>query len=640
MAQAPSPSRGRLRRALAALGVDRFVLAIHDVSFPSRPDEDVGRGSPYGAGADDFFHFVHELGFDGVQFGPQGETSIGNASPYDGSVFSKSVQSLALTELTTERWGRLLDVEEVQRVVEEARARLVPGRADHAHSFQVQHAMVRRASQALLSRIRAYDPAARALTSAIDDFVHARPWLIHDALFEALRVEHGTDDWRRWPEQDGSLAAPSASEAARARAAMLWRRHGGEVRAFTLAQYVLADQHRRMRERLAPLGLAVYGDLQVGLSLRDTWSRGALFLEGHAMGAPPSRTNPEGQPWGYPVFDPARYMRRFHPAPDSGLDRAPLAFFGARVQKLFEEFDGLRIDHPHGLVCPWVYTRGTGDALQAVRHGARLFESPAEDDHPELARFAIVRPDQIVSGREPYADERVQDLTPEQVDAYAVFVDRIVEAAARHGRGRRDILCEVLSTCPVPLRRVMERVGLGRFRVTQKASLTDPADGYRSEHAEPDDWIMVGNHDTDPLLRVLDRFRRNGTLQARAEYLAARLEPNPSRRAAFAASLLESEGRFVQAMFAELFASRARNVMVFFADLFGTRTIYNTPGVVSPDNWTLRVPNDFRAAYRASRLSGEALDVPRALAMAMRARGATFVRANRDLIDELERASD
>lgn len=629
-----------LRQALAALGVDRFVLAIHDVSFPSRADEDVGRGSPYSAGADDFFHFVQELGFDGVQFGPQGETSPGNPSPYDGSVFSKSLQSLALAELTTERWGALLAAQDLREVVEDARARIVAGRADHAHAFQVQHAMVRRASQALLARVRAHDPGARALAAAIDEFAQACPWLTHDALFEALRSEHGTDDWRRWPDEDQALAAPSASESSRARAAMLWRRHRSRVRAFTFAQYVLADQHRRLRERLAPLGLAIYGDLQVGLSLRDTWSRGGpagLFLEGHAMGAPPSRTNPDGQPWGYPVFDPAAYMPRFGPPRAGGLDDAPLAFFGARVEKIFDEFDGLRIDHPHGLVCPWVYTRGRGDPVKAVRHGARLFESPAEDDHPELARFSIVRPDQVVHGREPYADERVRDLTPEQIDTYAVFVDRIVEAASRHGRGRKDILCEVLSTCPLPLRRVMERVGLGRFRVTQKASLSDASDGYRSEHAEPDDWIMVGNHDTDPLLRVLDRFRRSGTLAARAEYLAARLEPDASRRATFAASLLASEGRFVQAMFADLFASRARNVMVFFADLFGTRTVYNTPGVVSADNWTLRVPNDFRGAYRTSCAAGSALDVPRALAMAMRARGAAFVQTNRALIDALER---
>ena len=35
-----------LAAALAELGVKRFLLAIHDVSFPSDPDEDIGRGAP------------------------------------------------------------------------------------------------------------------------------------------------------------------------------------------------------------------------------------------------------------------------------------------------------------------------------------------------------------------------------------------------------------------------------------------------------------------------------------------------------------------------------------------------------------------------------------------------------------------
>src|SRR5690606_40926753 len=54
-------------------------------------------------------------------------------------------------------------------------------------------------------------------------------------------------------------------------------------------------------------GLALYGDLQVGYSDADTWRHMGVFLRGYLLGAPPSRTNPEGQPWGYPVLDPAQY---------------------------------------------------------------------------------------------------------------------------------------------------------------------------------------------------------------------------------------------------------------------------------------------------------------------------------------------
>ena len=62
------------------------------------------------------------------------------------------------------------------------------------------------------------------------------------------------------------------------------------------------------------------------------------------MGAPPSRTNPEGQPWNYPVLDPDQYATRVR------------ELVTLRADKSFDEYDSLRIDHPHGLICPWVYS--------------------------------------------------------------------------------------------------------------------------------------------------------------------------------------------------------------------------------------------------------------------------------------------
>ncbi|WP_304503324.1 hypothetical protein [Corallococcus soli] len=152
---------------------------------------------------------------------------------------------------------------------------------------------------------------------------------------------------------------------------------------------------------------------------------------------------------------------------------------------MLSEYDGLRIDHPHGLVCPWVYRAGQADPLRAVQGGARLFSSPDLPDHPELARYAIVAPEQLDRARARHADGWVKSLTPEQVGRYARLFDTVVRAARERGRAREDVLCEVLSTLPFELSQVMARDGLGRFRVTQKADLDNPADVYRSENASP-----------------------------------------------------------------------------------------------------------------------------------------------------------
>jgi 4-alpha-glucanotransferase len=168
----------------------------------------------------------------------------------------------------------------------------------------------------------------------------------------------------------------------------------------------------------------------------------------------------------------------------------------------------------------------------------------------------------------------------------------------------------------------MEREGLGRLCVTQKANLDDARDVYRSENTRPQDWIMVGNHDTPPLWALVDNWQGTPTAARRAAHLAEQLEPDVAARSSFAASLRTSPGRLATAMFAELFASPARSVSIFVSDLLGYRESYNVPGTVSDDNWRLRVAPDFPAEYARAVASDDnprALSLPRALALALRA---------------------
>src|SRR5436305_13525745 len=94
--------RALVRRALEALGIRRLLLGVHDAALPGNPADDAGRGAPLSRGGLAFLRFAHELGFDGIQLGPQGKTSEIDASPYDGALFSRSTLSLALGPLHAE----------------------------------------------------------------------------------------------------------------------------------------------------------------------------------------------------------------------------------------------------------------------------------------------------------------------------------------------------------------------------------------------------------------------------------------------------------------------------------------------------------------------------------------------------------
>ena len=609
----PPDLRACVTESLRALDVRNLTLCVHDASFPGDADEDIGRGSPGSRGALRFLGFVRALGFTGLQLGPDGQTPPDDPSPYRGSAFPRNTLSIALAPLAEDaEWGGLLPAEELAR----AAAARPPGAREHAAhgpALDIHGRALRVAFDTLADAGR---PALAHVVDAQQRFERANDgWLARYELFEVLQRRYATRDVRRWDALDGRLwDGDDAARAARRRA--LRAIDAGAIAFYRFTQFVAQAQRRRFAAAAAELGLRLFADLPIGLSVEDEWCHPDLFLDRYRMGAPPSRTNPEGQAWSYPLFDPRRYLE-----PDRSAGPV-LRFLAARLDRLFAEVDGVRVDHPHGLVCPWVYDASTSDDAKAVQAGARLFESPALPDHPVLAPFAIARPTQLnPDPRTPrYADDWVIDLEPEQVASYAVLLDAIIAAARRHGREPDAVVCEVLSTMPTPLARVLAARGLGRFRVTQKAALSDPHDVYRSENARPEDWVMVGTHDTRPIWEVAEEWCRSGMLGPPAEYLAWRLAARPAERETLERALKDDVGLLVHAQFADLFASPARNLMVFFPDVFGLRETYNAPGTVGPENWSLRVPPAYADDYRDRLRHDRALNLPLALGMALRAR--------------------
>jgi 4-alpha-glucanotransferase len=583
-------SRAPIAAALAELGIKRFVLAIHDVSFPSDPDEDIGRGAPTTNAAARLFAYARSLGFTGVQLGPQGQTSRDNPSPYDSTIFSRHLATIAVSSFRAGgQYAGLVDEAALDGL-------LTSGPVDHRHAYDASRALVAAAFDRLEDHPAVVQRFATFMAAHQDD------WLGRDAMYAAYSQSFGGAGYRDWPDELARLwhprPAPGSKLDVENREFML--RNARDVMRYAFGQFLAHEEHARVRTMA---GLALYSDLQVGYSDGDAWVYRAAFLDDYVMGAPPSRTNPEGQPWNYPVLDP-----------DQLGDGAARTLLLARIDKAFAEYDSIRIDHPHGLVCPWVYRAHSDDPGQAVRDGARLYESPALPDHPALARYAIARDDQIDHALPRHHDRWVRDLDDTQVARYARLFDLFADCATRHGRAMADVSCEVLSTLPVPLERVLERHGLGRWRVTQKANLDDATDVYRSENAKQHDWIMLGNHDTAPIFALI----RAWSVEQRAgwaRHLSARL--------ALTDAPFDDDGFVATAMLAELFACAAENVSIFFADLFGETARFNAPGTISDANWSLRLPPDFARVHHDRLDRHAALDLRLALALALDARGST-----------------
>ncbi|GAC1351202.1 MAG: hypothetical protein NVSMB1_01950 [Polyangiales bacterium] len=669
-----SELRSTIQEALAILGVHKLVLGIHDQCFPSANDEDLGRGSPYSNGAQSLLDTVRALGFTGVQLGPQGLTSATNPSPYDGTLFARNPLNIDWWTLAeSAAFHVIVDAALLDWIkVEAAKQRCGNGspldrsrdrsRVRYAEAFALQHQALHEA----FLRLQQATPslARQALVEQFQAFRAAQAWwLDRDALYLALSLAHSHDfgprDFTAWDitgesrvDRDLGYASIAETPEGRARIQWLFSRYSNEIAEFSFGQFLVHAQHQVFRAGMRKRALRLYGDMQVGGSRQDFFAHRSLVLADDRMGAPPSRTNPRGQPWGYPVFDPRQYFcttfksgadGEADAGTDAGFIKGPVVrFFDARLRKILSEYDGIRVDHPHGIVTPWVYRDDDPDPMHAVQTGARLFSSPGATDHPALAEFAIVTSQQIDASVTRYGDHLERELSSEQIDRYGALFDELVRETVAVRGDKIDIVCEVLSTLPAPLREVMRKHGLGRFRVTQKANLDDPSDGYRSENAQPEDWMMVGNHDTPSIWRVAsDWFEgRTGEQPARrARYLAERLIDDPSQRVVYTARWSADRAALIHAQFADLFASPARNIYIWFSDLFGLTDTYNAPGTVHDNNWSLRLGPDFLDEYTARMKRGEALDLPRALAISLRSKGEAFRAQHASLLSRLDRLS-
>ena len=152
---------------------------------------------------------------------------------------------------------------------------------------------------------------------------------------------------------------------------------------------------------------------------------------------------------------------------------------------------------------------------------------------------------------------------------------------------------------------------------------------------------MVGSHDNEPLSLWIESLFKKDEAEAHAQMLAEDLSPTDQREAEhlekYKQDLLQEPKVLRKAKLAELFVSPAESVHVFFTDFFGIRDIYNKPGTCGTDNWSLRVPNDYEAFYRAQLEKDEAINLPEILLWALHAKALDLDDKNRALIAELIR---
>lgn len=159
-------------------------------------------------------------------------------------------------------------------------------------------------------------------------------WLTPYAAFCVLRDRNNTPDFSKW----GEYSVYDAS-----RIAEFVKENSNDINFVYYQQYHLDRQMRHVREYAHANGVAIKGDIPIGISRTsvDAWISPRLFNLDCQAGAPPDDFSVLGQNWGFPTYNWEE------------MNRDGFAWWKERFRKMSEYFDAYRIDHVLGFFRIW-----------------------------------------------------------------------------------------------------------------------------------------------------------------------------------------------------------------------------------------------------------------------------------------------
>jgi 4-alpha-glucanotransferase len=319
-------------------------------------------------------------GFRLIQILPVNETGNDN-SPYN---LISSIAYEPCTLAMNPRWLPDLTEADFKKIAKSHRV-------ESLREGKVQYAKVKALKNELLSAaFRNFQKAKEARVREFMKFCERESeWLENYATFRALGAWNGNDEvFTNWPAEHQDPAA--AREWVESLDELKRHRFDGLVRFYSYIQWVAISQWRKVREEFDKLGMALMGDIPVGVSIysADVWAEPQIFDKSRSSGAPPEKvfksdpfTENWGQNWGFPLYN------------WQAMSRDNFAWWRRRLQASREVFHLLRVDHALGFFRIWSFpwrpqdnerfTFLNGDQAQELTGGALPCFMPYDDSTPE-----------------------------------------------------------------------------------------------------------------------------------------------------------------------------------------------------------------------------------------------------------------
>ncbi len=563
-------------------------LIIHNSSVPSKEGYNFGIGSLFSINSEkNFLPFLKVNGIKFVQQEPDTLRTPSNPSPYSPQASTKNDFMLPIERLATEEYDNLLKKEDIDNMVAENMKRPSPEKVDYVNVSQAYNTLLSKAYSNFMKKEKFSLLKQEFLNYKNKNLEELKP----SAIYEVLLLINNKI-WSDWPSEEKYLYKNSNTKLIEE----IFNNNQEKINLYVFKQWLINREIDKAKLRNAEQDIRYIGDSPVGWSNVEVWMNQDLFLKEWAMGCPPDNFSKAGQRWGFAVLKPETIFNS-----DGSLGKGG-ELIKQRYEKMFKSNDGgIRIDHIIGLIDPFVY-RIDRNNMDGENSG-RLYSSP---NHPILGKYA----------------------KKENKHYFDILKKIVIPAAESVGLTKNDIICEDLGTLTPPVIEAMKELELRGISITQY--------DMRGKDVPEKNIIMLGSHDNESYIEYTNNvFNDKNYLNYKSDYLALDTKIPEENLEDYKNNIKSNKTNFISASFAELFTSPAKYIQIFFTSFFGIPETYNKPGTTS-GCWTLRLPDNFENLYWENVRKGLAINLPEAIARAIRHKGSAFANQNRKLLNNLD----
>ena len=209
-----------------------------------------------------------------------------------------------------------------------------------------QYEALLRAKMDLLKKIYGANKKKIAGSASLKSWIEANSWVKAYSVFRRLKEANGERSWRDW---DGFQKIDAAGIAA------AWDdpSHAEEQLFWAWLQQALDTQFTAAAASLNKQGIILEGDLPILMNEDscDVWSEPENFDMNLSAGAPPDMYSPEGQNWGFPIYN------------WDAQSKDGYTWWKARLKTAGKYYQTYRIDHVLGFFRIWASHRQDYSAI-------------------------------------------------------------------------------------------------------------------------------------------------------------------------------------------------------------------------------------------------------------------------------------